>query len=147
VQFFPNCTLFVSWGMSEIVRFPSGHSARYPIRSSSTLVTSVRVLATPPLHWQQLKMAAVWAFALFTTRTISLFLSRRNAMRSEWKCGQSDENSHGSTSRGVILALFMAASGSSPGAPVLLFLTLGCHWQHHASIFPSQSFLLHHRTG
>ena len=35
------------------------------------------------LHWQQLKMAAVRALALFTTRTVSLFLSRRNAMRTE----------------------------------------------------------------
>jgi len=45
---------------SEIARFPSGRSARYPIRLSSTLVTiryhpgtSVCVLATPFLHWQQ----------------------------------------------------------------------------------------------
>jgi len=49
-NFFPNCTLFVAWGTSEIARFPSGPGARYPIRSSSTLVTSVRVLAMPLLH-------------------------------------------------------------------------------------------------
>ena len=56
-------------------------------------------------------MAAVWALTLFTTRTVSLFLSRRNAMRTEWKRGESDDEimSHGSTSRGVLLALFMAA--------------------------------------
>jgi len=67
-------------------------------------------------------MAAVCALALFTTRTVSLFLSRRNAMRTEWKRGKSDEiMSHGSTSRGVILALFMAAMRHSPAAPVLFF--------------------------
>ena len=129
-NFFPNCMLFVAWGTSEIARFPSGHSARYPIRSSSTLVASVRVLATPLLHWQLLKMAAVRSLALFTARTVSLFLSRRNAMRTEWKHGESDEiMSHGSTGRGVIPALFMAAVRpcSSPGAPVLPFWTLGCH--------------------
>ena len=109
-NFFPNCMLFVAWGTSEIARFPSSRGTCYPIRSSSTLVTSVRILATPLLHWQQLKMAAVRALALFTTRTVSLFLSRRNAMRTEWKCGESDEiMSHGSTCRGVMLALFMAA--------------------------------------
>ena len=31
----------------KIARFPSGRGVRYPIRSSSTLVTNVRVLATP----------------------------------------------------------------------------------------------------
>ena len=80
-------------------------------------------------------MAAVWALALFTTRTVSLFLSRKNAMRTEWKRGESDEIlSHGSTSRGVILALFMAAVRHSLAAPVLLFGTLGGHLQQHASI-------------
>jgi len=49
--------------------------------------------------------------------------------------------SRGSTSRGVILALFMAAMWHSPGAPMLLFWTLGCHLQHLGSI-PN-----HHRTG
>jgi len=68
-------------------------------------------LATPLLHWQQLKRAAVRALALFTTRTVSLILSRRIAMRTEWKRGKSDEiMSHGSTSCGVLLALFMAAT-------------------------------------
>ena len=86
-------------------------------------------------------MAAVWAPALFTTRTVSPFLSRRNALRTEWKRGESDEiMSHGSTSRGVLLALFMAAMRHSPGAPVLLFWTLGCHLQHHASIFHLKAF-------
>ena len=130
-NFFPNCTLFVAWGTSEI--------ACYPIRSSFTLVTSIRVLATPLLHWQLLKTAAVRALALFTTR----FLSRRNALRTEWKRVESDEIvSHGRSSHGVILALFMAAMWlcSSPGAPVLLFLTLGCHLQHRASIFHPKAF-------
>ena len=76
-NFFPNCMLFVAWGTSEIARCCG---ACYPIRSSSTLVTSVGILATPLLHWQRLKMAAVWALVLFTTRMVSLFLSRRNAM-------------------------------------------------------------------
>ena len=49
-NFFPNCTLFVAWGTSEIARFPSGCSVHYPIRSSSTLGTSAHVLATPLLH-------------------------------------------------------------------------------------------------
>jgi len=142
-NFFPNCTLFVAWGTSEITRFPSCHSVHYPIRSSSTLVASVRVLATPLLHWQLLKMAAVRSLALFTARTVSLFLSRRNAMRTEWKHGESDEiMSHGSTSRGVILVLFMAAMWHSLGAlaPVLLFWTLGCHLHHHSSIFHPKAF-------
>ena len=52
--------------------------------------------------------------------------------------------SHGSTSRGVILALFMAAVRQGLAAPVLLFGTLGGHLQQHASI---PNFLLHHRTG
>jgi len=86
-------------------------------------------------------MAAVWALVLFTTRTVSLFLSRINAMRTKWKHGKSDEiMSHGSTSRGVTLALFMAAMQHSPGTPVLLLWTLECHLQHHASIFHPKAF-------
>ena len=97
-------------------------------------------------------MAAVWAPTLFTTRTVSLFLRRRNAMRTEWKHGESDEiMSHGSTSRGVLLALFMAAAYAamrhSPGAPVLLFLNSWVSFTTPCFYLPSQSFLLHHRTG
>ena len=48
--FFLNCMLFVAWGISEIACFPSSRGMCYPIRSSSTLATSVRVLATPLFH-------------------------------------------------------------------------------------------------
>ena len=49
-NFFQIARFFVAGGTSEIARLPSGPGARYPIRSSSTLVTSVYVLATPLLH-------------------------------------------------------------------------------------------------
>ena len=96
-----------------------------------------------------LKMAAVWALALFTTRTVSLFLSRRNAMRTEWKRGESDEIlSHGSTSRGVILALFMAvAMRQWAGRPCATFLDSWMSFTTPCFHLSSQSFLLHHRTG
>jgi len=54
-----------------------------PNQVKSTLATSVHVLATPLLHWQQLKMARCAERSHRLSLGLFLFLSRRNAVRTE----------------------------------------------------------------
>ena len=130
------------------------HASKRPWRmlpngSSSSLVTNVRVLAMPLYNSWKWLLSCVSArqrgLALFATRTVSLFLSRRNAVRTEWKRGESDHG-NGSTSRGVVLALFMAAMRTEPARVPLCYFSGLLDGSYNTEV-PSQSFVLHRRTG